>query len=96
MTQKCIIPLALQSRSYSLKVTSDNGFICMFPVFPGGATVKNLPANAGNIRDVGSIPGSRRSPEEGNDSPLQYSHLENSTDRGAWWVTVYGVTESWT
>ena len=40
MTQKCIIPLALQSRSYSLKVTSDNGFICTFPIFPGGATGK--------------------------------------------------------
>lgn len=40
MTQKCIIPLALQSRSYSLKVTSDNGFICTFPIFPGSATGK--------------------------------------------------------
>ena len=52
--------------------------------------VKNLPANAG---DLGSIPGLERSPGEGNGSPLQYSCLENSMDRGAWWATVHGVTE---
>ena len=45
--------------------------------------VKNLPANAGDIRDVGSIPGSGRSPGEGNGNPFQYSCLENSTDGGA-------------
>ena len=54
--------------------------------------VKNLPANAGDIRDAGSIPGSGRSPGEGNDSPLQYSCLENPTDRGAWRATVHSVT----
>ena len=48
--------------------------------FPNGAVVKNPPANA---RDTGSIPGSRRSPGEGNDNPLWYSCWENSTDRGA-------------
>ena len=48
--------------------------------FPGSSVVKNLSANAGN---VGSIPGSRRSPGEGNSNPLQYSCLENSMDRGA-------------
>ena len=53
--------------------------------------VKNPPANAG---DTGSVPGSGRSPEVGNDKPLQYSGLENSTDRGAWWATVHVVTES--
>ena len=52
--------------------------------------VKNLPANAG---DVGSIPGSERSPGEGNDNPLQYSCLENPMDRGAWQATVHGVTK---
>ena len=55
--------------------------------------VKNLPANAGDIRDTGLIPGSERSPEEGNGNPLQYSCLENPMDRGAWWATVLGVTE---
>ena len=57
--------------------------------------VKNLPANAGDIRDAGSIPGSGRSPGEGNGNPLQYSCLENPRDRGAWWATVHGVTKSW-
>ena len=52
--------------------------------------VKNLPANAG---DVGLIPGSGRSPGEGTDNPLQYSCLENPTDRGAWQAVVHGVTK---
>ena len=56
--------------------------------FPGGSVVKNLPANAG---DVGLIPGLGRSLEEGNGNPLQYSCLENPTDRGARWATVHGV-----
>ena len=57
--------------------------------------VKNLPANAGDVRDMGLIPGSGRSPGEGNGDPLQYSCLENSMDWGAWRVTVHGVTESY-
>ena len=52
--------------------------------------VKNLPANAG---DVGLIPELGKSPGEGNGNPLQYSCLENPTDRGAWWVIVCGVTK---
>ena len=55
--------------------------------------VKNLPANAG---DPDSIPGSGRSPGEGNRNPFQYSCLENSMDRGAWQATVYGVAKSQT
>ena len=50
--------------------------------------VKNLPAKAGDVRDEGSIPGSGRSPEEEHGNPLQYSCLENPTDRGAWRATV--------
>ena len=50
--------------------------------------VKNLPANAGDVRDSGSIPGSGRSPGGGHDNPLQYSCLENPMDRGAWWATI--------
>ena len=46
--------------------------------------VKNLPANAGEIRDAGSIPDSRRPPGGGHGKPLQYSCVENSMDRGAW------------
>jgi len=52
--------------------------------FPGSAVVKNLPANAGDGRDVGLIPRTGRSPGEGNGNPLQYSCLENLMDRGAW------------
>ena len=63
---------------------------------PGGTLVKNVPANAGCARDLGSIPGSRRSLGGGPGNPFQYSCLENSMDRGAWWATVHGVTKSWT
>ena len=52
--------------------------------------VKNLPANAGDIRDAGSIPGLGRSPGEEHGNPLQYSCLENPMDRGAWQATVHG------
>ena len=56
--------------------------------------VKNPLANAGDARDVGSISGSERSPGVGSGNPLQYFYLEKSMDRGAWWGTVYRVTES--
>ena len=58
--------------------------------------VKNLAAKAGNIRDMGSIPGLGRSPGEGNGNPLQYSCLENPKDREAWQATVHRVAKSWT
>ena len=56
--------------------------------------VKNLPANARDVRDVGLIPGLGRSPREGNGNSLQYSCLENPMDGGAWWATVHGWQES--
>ena len=55
---------------------------------------KDQPANVGDGRDAGSIPGSGRSPGEGHGTPLQYSCLENPMDRGAWWAAVHGVTQS--
>ena len=55
--------------------------------------LKDPPTDAGDVRDAGSIPGSERSPGEGNGNPLQYSCLENAMDRGAWWATVHGVTK---
>ena len=58
--------------------------------------VNNLPANAGEARDSGSIPGLGRSPGEGDGNPLQYSCLENPMDRGAWWATVHGVAKNQT
>ena len=56
--------------------------------------IKDTPVNAGDSRDVGSIPGLGRSPGLGNGNPLQYSCQENSMDRGAWWATVHEVAES--
>ena len=58
--------------------------------------VKNQPASAGDIRDVGLIPGSGRFPGGRNGNQVQYSCLENSMDRGAWWATVHGVAKSQT
>ena len=58
--------------------------------------VKNLPANAGDVRDVGSIPGLGRSSGGGNGNPLQYSCLGNPMDRVAWWATAHGVTKNQT
>ena len=58
--------------------------------------VKNTPANPGDVRDVGSIPRSGRSPGGGHGNPLQYSYLENSMDRGALWATVHGVAKGQT
>ena len=58
--------------------------------------VKNLPANAGDKRDAGSIPGWGRAPGGGHSNPLQYSRLENPMDRGVWWAMVHRVTKSWT
>ena len=64
------------------------------PGFPGGTVLKNPPAHVGDTGDVGFIPGLGRSPREGNGYPLQYSCLKNFMDRGAWWVTVHGVANT--
>ena len=61
--------------------------------FPGGASVKNPPASTGDARDLGSIPGLGRSPGGGNGNLLQYSHLGNPKDRGAWKATVLRFTK---
>ena len=58
--------------------------------------VKNPPANTRDARGAGSIPGAGISPGGGNDNPLQYSFLQNPMDRGTWWATVPGVTQSQT
>ena len=73
------------------KKTDVGGFLKVG--FPGDSDDKESACNAG---DLGSIPGSERSPEEGNGYPLQYSCLENSMDSGAWWAKVYVVTKSQT
>ena len=58
--------------------------------------LKNLPANAGDVRDTGFISGLRRSPGGGHSNPLQYSCLENPMDKGDWQATVHSVTKSQT
>ena len=58
--------------------------------------VQNLPANAGDLKNTGSVPGSERSPGGENGNPLQYSHLKNPKDRGAWQAIVHTVSESQT
>ena len=65
----------------------------VFRCFPSGSDGK---ASSYNVGDLGSIPGLGRSPGEENGNPLQYSCLENSIDRGAWWTTVHGVAKSQT
>ena len=65
------------------------------PGFPGGTVVKNLLPRTGDREDVGPIPGSGRSPGEGNHNPFQSSCLENSMDRRAQKTTVHGVAKSW-
>ena len=67
-----------------------------FSLFPVYVVVKNPPANAEDIRDTSSIPGLGRCPGGEHGNPVQYSYLENPMDRGAWWATVHGVTQSQT
>ena len=75
------VPFTLNSQSWASQVA---------------LIVKNPPASAGDMRDMGLIPGWGRPPGEGHGKPFQYSCLENSMDRGAWWAIVHGVTKSWT
>ena len=67
-----------------------------FGGFPGGSVVKNVPVNAGDTKDAGLVPGSGRSPGEGNGNTLQYSYLGNPIHGGVWWATVHGVAKSQT
>ena len=79
------------AQGYLLLVASNvGGESHLHELFLGGISIKNPSANAGDVRDVSSIPGSGRSPGEGRGNPLQYSCLENPMDRGVWWATVHG------
>ena len=70
--------------------------VFLFPFLRVALVVKNSPANAGDIKDTGSIPGWGRSPAGGHGNTLQYSCLENFMDRGAWWTIVHWVAKSQT
>ena len=84
-----IIPIWL-----NLLFHSSQGTLCF--LFPGGVSGKESTSNAGDVRDMGLIPGLGRSPTGGHRNLLQYSYLENPMERGAWWATVHGVANSWT
>ena len=84
-------PLSLLSKQILVLAFIDLNFLQFFRDFPGGSDSK---ASAYNVGDLGSIPGSGRSPGEGNGNPLQYSCLENPIDREAWYATGHGVTKS--
>ena len=64
--------------------------------YPVATVIKNAPANSGDLRDMGSVPGLGRCPGGGHGNPLQYSCLENPMDRGGWQATVHGVAKSLT
>ena len=92
-TENCIQNPAINSNEKDCK---KEYIFCIFSLYriyglPRGCSGKESACNAGN---PGLIPGLGRFPGEGNGCPLQYSCLENSMDRGAWWATAYGVTES--
>ena len=78
------------------KGVSAEGSLSLLGVLQVPLVVKNPPANAGDIGDIGSIPGLGSSLGEENGNPLQYSCLENFMDRGAWWASVHGVPNNGT
>ena len=84
--------LKLKSSIYNLSLFLSLSIIIHLG-FLGSSGIKNLPVNAADVGDTGSIPGSGRSPGGGNGNPLQCSCLGNSVDRGAWWATVDGVAK---
>ena len=86
--QPCVSTLTLLHVGQQTQVWFGN---TLTPAFPGDSVGKEAALNA---EDPGSIPEAGRSPGEGNGNPLQYSCLENSMDKGAWWSTVHGVTNS--
>ena len=83
----------LTAAGWHQKLEVEHSSLCASQV---ALAVKNPPASAGDIRDVGSIPGLGRSPGGGHGNPPQYSCLENPMDRGAWWAMVHRVAKTWT
>ena len=88
--------MGLQDHSPSSSALGNSGMCSVGGASQVALVVKNLPANAGDIRDSGSIPGLGRSPGGGHDNPCHYTHLVNLMDREAWWATVHRVTKSQT
>ena len=91
MTGVICLDTVLESRGQKYSNTKELVLRASSGGFPGGSDGKESACSAG---EPGSILGSGRSPGEGNDNPLQYSCLKNSTDRGAWRATIHGVAKS--
>ena len=90
-----LLPMSKNSSYYKDREENKNNILLWLKMgFLSGSAGKESTGNAGDSGDTGSIPGLGRSPGGGNGNPLQYSCLENSMDRGDWWVTVHGVTKS--
>ena len=90
------VTLKKKDKGHQRKCKEGFFFLCVWQGFPGGMVVKNPPANAGDTRDSGLIPGMGQFRGGGNGNPLQYSCLGNPMDRGDWWAIVHGVAESGT
>ena len=90
-TSKAPSHLKLTLAEFTVDSRANEGFRSFMAL-----VVKNLPASAGDLRDMVSVPRSGRSPGGGNGDPLQYFGLENSMDSGVWRATIHGVTKSWT
>ena len=88
-----LVSSLLRGCGFTPELGNLKGIICRSELFPGGSEVK---ASACYAEDLASIPGSGRSPGEGNGNPLQCSCLENPRDGGAWWAAVCGIAQSWT
>ena len=84
----CVLICRLKEPEFSQAFLSSYAIVSLEPTAQVMLVVKNLPAHAGNTRDVGLIPESRRSPGGGNGNLIQYSCQENPMDRGSWWATV--------
>ena len=94
--KRTVLQKTMRKKNYSSWVTSVTVYMCVCVLgFPGGSMVKNLPASAGDTRDMGSVPGSGRTPGGGHCNPLQYPCLENPMNRWMWWAAVHWVTKSW-
>ena len=88
LTEMCVLICRLKEPEFSQAFLSSYAIVSLEPTAQVTLVVKNLPAHAGDTRDVGLIPESRRSPGGGNGNLIQYSCQENPMDRGSWWATV--------
>ena len=94
----CLLPSFLPQMLIRILLRARHSVLCYDQVLglPQWLSIEESACNAGDAREMDSVPGPGRSTRGGHGNPLQYSCLENPTDRGAWWTAVHGVTKSWT